>query len=488
MRDNSCKLDGTVTVMTDFNVRVKGRMLCVHEDDLKARENARGASAMQSGLRVPSGIGIGGGGLGSRLTASHGRSINAKASAPPVFPAPEDASGGEVGEDGSMVDQRRSYRFFHVALYPRSAPSSLHTTKKGGKSDEEDYEPVFTEKDGGYTVIFSPIEVSDKTFADLIHKLHEEERVVQTIVLPTRHSWRHVQLWADAFPDAKILTSAAFPIEETSRPSVSEDMHSSEGEKGGGGGCRDFGDGVTGIECPEVDEAELNASTNDPPSADPQPFDTSVPFAEGLGHREDEDRLLDWILLHPGELYLKEFIGLRGEDRPRVELLVPPSSSSSSTPAPHGQSPLPYIAFTPSLRLYFIEGDPATQEYVLYDQHTHTLACSDLFHGEYSDLDPVNSWMCRVWFKFMKGGNHKRIDRVPREKWLSLRHTKGASLAGVRASIDHITRELPIRYLLFSHGTPPLVQDPANALRAQWGLPPLAKSDRPVCEDQARSP
>eukprot|EP00796_Vickermania_ingenoplastis_P010702 gene10702-7434_t len=480
MRDSSSKLDGTVVVITDYNVSAKGRMLCVHEDDLKAAQGARGSPSPRpssrgkgrgrsTGFSGPGGgIGVGGGGFQGAMNASHGKHLGGAANEPPVFPSPDDDE-----SSGNMVDQSKSYRFFHVALYPRAAPATLHD---GKVKDPDAFEPLFREKEGGFTVLYSPVEVSDKTFADLIHKLHEEERVVAAIVLPTTHAWRHVQLWADAFPDAKILSSTAVPLEQNPEDTPEESHAAPEGWTGG---CQDMGDGITGLTFPEVDEAELQAAqmptaapATDAAAGDPEvphqrqapapppgsyAFSSSIPFTSSLGNMDKEDELVDSILLSPGEMYLKQFVGLRREDAHRVEVLVP--DADTAPPAVYD--------LTPALQLRYIPGDPTAHEYVLYDKSTQTLACTDLFHGEYSDLDPVNSWLCRVWFKFMKRGNHKRTDVVPRDKWLALRHAKGASLDAIRAAVDDITRTLPIRLLLYAHGTPPLANNPANALRHQ---------------------
>lgn len=618
MRDPSSALDSTVVLMTDYAVLVKGRMLCIHEEDLKAKQNAMGplrpspssftgsASSMattttrggeeENGVWVDQaarslsaggggtplapplmrrsagmggglgkGIGVGSGGFQGMMQASHGGHLGGAATEPPVFPSPDDpedqfddASTGNDDGDGkgkkrsSMVDPRRSYRFFHVALYPRSAPSSLHSSnftgadgtgeetttkkKKNRNGEEDEFTPVFQEKEGGYTVLYNPVEVSDKTFADLIHKLHVEERVVAAIVLPTRHAWRHVQLWADAFPDAKIISSGPVPIEDDGSPvtTTTQETRNEEG-KGGGtggntspnhtsssfvsgasvspggghrpsspGGCEDMGGGVMGISFPEVDASELAKTAGEvmddasPASAldGPTSFSTgigsaSVSFTNSLGNRQDEDVLVDSILLNPGEMYLKPFTGLRQADANRVTVLRPPHANTeeknphiedharSSSPT----APPTVVPLTPSLQLHYIAGDPNAEEYVLYDAQSQTLACAELYHGEYSDFDPVNSWMARVWFKFMKRGNHKRVDLVPRDKWLGIRYgnhdpQKGpvASLSLLRETIDDLTTRLPIAALVFAHGTPPLVKNPANTLRRQWGMSPMRSS------------
>lgn len=78
------------------------------------------------------------------------------------------------------------------------------------------------------------------------------------------------------------------------------------------------------------------------------------------------------------------------------------------------------MLFTPRIACYRIDGDAIANEYVLFDAHTNTLACTDLFYGDYSDLDLLNSWLCRIWFKFMRRGNFHDISLVPRFKWLQV--------------------------------------------------------------------
>lgn len=493
MRDDSSKLDGTLVMMTDPSVTIKAKMLCVHEDDLKAQA----ASPLSSSTQERVGMGVGSAqGFQGAMNSSHGRHIGSAGQERPIFPSPEDemsndAHGG-VGSNGT-TSAHSSYRFFHVALYPRAAPTSLHPVP----GDVDAFQPVFQEKEGMYTVLYAPIEVGDRTFADLIHKLHVEKKVVGCIVLPTRYAWRHVQLWGDAFPDAAIVCSTAIPMEEPEKEAkqqVQQDGSSSPTE----GGCQVLPNGLVGLVFPEVDEEELagagmgvappvtedkpiyegwgNGSSSGQPSM-PQAFGSSVPFTASLGNREDEDALVDQLLLSPGEMYLKHGVGLRAADRQRVAVL-----GSDSTPihtSPH--SNLHFHALTPSLTLIQVMGDESVREFVLYDANTRTLACTDLYHGEYSDLDPVNSWVCRVWFKFMKGGNHKRTDIVPRYKWLAVRRNNNSTgtLAEIQDFVDRLTRSLPIDHLLYSHGTPPLVQDAANAIRVQWSLKPLKEEELP---------
>lgn len=532
MRDENSKLDNTMVVVTDYEVEVSGRMLIVPEDGesapfvsaVRSSQQAKRAPDASHGsltlqqralLRRPTshqlttapggggGIGNGGaigsqsqnqpsGGPGQRRDDERDNRTDLASVGYTTFPSPE----------GCASDPLTSYRYFKASLFGRRA---LRREEEESGSGAVNIPSLFERCTGGYSVIYNPIELNEKTMVELLMKLKREERVVQAIVSPTRQSWRHLQVWADAFPDAELYSSGEIPI--LSAPHTMSEK--SLGDSGPGtpvsvtarrGGCQDMGNGLTGLSFPEVDlEAErlkeqeaLSDSTKGKSRAQAQPHaeGKTLPLGgtRGKGGKEaEEEEDTQGSPFDPADvlwsgcsLFIESAeheIGLRSEDAHRVRVLAPPplpsdiKSEAGSLPPPH------CVKLTSNIELLHIPGDTTTDEYVLYDATSATLACTDLFHGEYADLDPVNSWVCRVWFKFMKQGNHKRVDIVPRFKWLQV--MQRGTLNEILAAIEYVTRTRPIQSLLFAHGTPPMVVEPANVLRRQWGLPPLHDVELP---------
>jgi hypothetical protein len=138
------------------------------------------------------------------------------------------------------------------------------------------------------------------------------------------------------------------------------------------------------------------------------------------------------------------------------------------------------------LDLVRVLGDPVTDEFVLYHKDSATLSCTDLFHGAYSDYDPVNSWMCRVFFKFMKEGSYKRVDVAPRYKLDAV--AKHGDMGKLAATIEQLCgNDYAWDFLIYAHGTPPLMESPKDALRLQWALRQQTDEERQAFEEQSRS-
>ncbi|CAG9567140.1 conserved hypothetical protein [Leishmania major strain Friedlin] len=488
-----------------------------------------------------------------------------------TFPTPEDCA----------TDAWMSYRYLKAAIFGRRA---LEETKgRASSTDPIDVPALFEKRVGGYTVLYNPIEVNERTFVELLLKLQEEERVVKAIVVPTRPAWRHLQVWADIFPDAELITSGEVPLlpaaaaptwsssgcggNKESADSAADPQHRSTRRSRGGaaalrappsttaasatewrGGCQDMGNGMSGLSFPEVDlvaEAALERQRADEAAAkarataeaaqrerersaapgesgrevDEENDDDAVGTNGGGTATERERRAMlrrqqhklklreemraedarpeaaaakraaaaspsapsndsgdpvD-VLWHDVSFFtekLVQAVGLRESDAWRLRILSPRATSSPQEP------PVDVLRLTPTIELLRIPGDSAVEEYVLLDTNSNSLACTDLYHGEYADLDPVNSWMCRVWFKFMKRGDYKRTDLVPRYKWLQVLQQR--SLSVVQSAIDDLTRRRPIKCVLSAHGTPPLRGvDAVDTLRRQWNLPPLHPAERP---------
>ncbi|ESS65410.1 hypothetical protein TCDM_06236 [Trypanosoma cruzi Dm28c] len=404
MRDDSSKLDNTMVFVTDYNVETKGRMPTFSS---KAEDAAEMAEREQ---RIGEDVG-----KWEERTLRH-RWRRAAA-------ARRHCSSGNGG---------------NFPFSPNSA-LSLHTRQSHVVEDEQQSALEKTrrlvEREGAHTVLYNPIATDPKTFSATIRKLNEEERVVKTIVVPTRQGWGSVNVWTEAFPDADILCSGdGLHHGALHQPSAKEERRV--------GGCMNMGNGVTGLSFPEVE-------TND--SSNAEDFNDA---ASAAATNLDRDNICRLFLQHAPAANWQE-----ADDEVRRSPRVIPLGEV----AQH--------RITPNIDLLRVAGDDQTNEYVLYDCESGALACTDLFHGEYGDFDPVNTWMCRVWFKFMKGGNYKRIDFVPQLKWLQIK--RHGSLELLRGTVDMLTRTRPINYLLYAHGTPPRIEDPADSLRLQWGMPPL---------------
>ncbi|KEG14527.1 hypothetical protein DQ04_00421060 [Trypanosoma grayi] len=414
MKDDTSKLDNTMMFVTDYNVDVKGNMLTLRsesEEDADAVEKQRHPGEgdeewQERALRQR-----------WRRTAANRRN---------------NSSHG----DGSLAE---------ASLRPYTRQSHLGNA---GQSETEKTRR-FVERHGGHTVLYNPIDTDQKTFDATIQKLRDEERVVKTIVVPTRQGWGSVHTWAEAFPDADIFCSGDAILNGDRRLPLQQ-QGQQDGEVRRVGGCVDMGNGVTGLSFPEVVENETAADTAASNEIDE--------CAASVGDSESVCRLFSHQLSAAGG---KGPVDDEVRHLPRVRPL----------------GTVPQQQITPDIELVRVAGDDQTNEYVLYDRGSGCIACTDLFHGEYGDLDPVNSWMCRVWFKFMKGGNYKRIDLVPQFKWLEVK--RHGSLDAIRGTVDMLTRTRRIKYLLYAHGTPPRTEDPANALRLQWGLPPLEEKEQP---------
>lgn len=140
---------------------------------------------------------------------------------------------------------------------------------------------------------------------------------------------------------------------------------------------------------------------------------------------------------------------------------------------------------TASTRLVLVQGDEATNEYVMVHDESSSLSCTDLFHGAYADFDPVNTWVCRVFFKFMKDGDYKRIDIPPRYKLDAV--TQGGNTEAFSRTIKFLCSDPSMNWetLLFAHGTPPVAGNGREALRDQWRVltSPESHVSRPKNED-----
>ncbi|KAG8348518.1 hypothetical protein TRVL_00656 [Trypanosoma vivax] len=409
MRDNSSRLDNTVVFATDYTAEVAGTVLTYSTP----AEDA----ALEKGQEQ-----------------RHGESVEA-------FRERLTKQRWQRGCTSKHKNRYGGTSSVETALRPFTLKSH-----QGTRSDDDaEKQRRFVRREGGYTVLYNPIDVDPATFRATLTKLHNEERVVKTIVVPTRQAWGSVRPWAEAFPDAEILCSGEKPVAP-----VFSGVELSAAPCSVGGGCMDMGNGLTGLSFPEVDvlrEVEdVAVAAKDGEEARMEAVVTAAV--------EDINNMCRLYAQHASS------DGWQAVDNElRYSPRVQPLSSDG-----HRQ-------LTPNIELLRVDGDDQTNEYLLYDASSQSLSCTDLFHGEYGDLDPVNSWLCRVWFKFMRRGNYKRIDLVPEFKWLQVRQQGG--LEAVHRTVDEVTKNRTIKYLLFAHGTPPLLEDPANALRRQWGMSPL---------------
>ncbi|RNF18442.1 uncharacterized protein Tco025E_04462 [Trypanosoma conorhini] len=403
MRDDSSKLDNTMVFLTDYTVAAKGRMPTFTSD---AEEAAERAERQQR--------------LGEDAAAWEERALRHRWRKTAANQRHSSSGHGGFSHFAQNSPLRSLTRQSHSAEEEQAA---LEKTRR------------LVERDGAHTVLYNPIATDPKTFGATVRKLNEEERVVKTIVVPTRQAWGSVNVWAEAFPDAEILCSgAAHPRGAPHRPQQAEERRV--------GGCMDMGNGVTGLSFPEVEAGEC-ANAEEVSDA-----------AAATAAAADRDNVCRLFLQHSPASNWQD-----ADDEVRRSPRVRPLGDVSQH------------HITPNIDLVRVAGDDETNEYVIYDSASGALACTDLFHGEYGDLDPVNTWMCRVWFKFMKGGDYKRVDVVPQLKWLQVK--RHGSLELLRCTVDRLTRERPVKYLIYAHGTPPRIENPADALRTQWGMPLL---------------
>ncbi|KAG5508691.1 hypothetical protein JIQ42_08480 [Leishmania sp. Namibia] len=632
MRDDNAKLDNTMVVVTDYKVEVEARMPIVPQaastaligPKIALAQDANGSGAEGSGplagtafgrscgltleqrallrrsvhhvVQIPGGGGDSGLGLGGMRSPF--AALSGSAAVPPAASRspkagtasgsrPSGASGGAAAStamhnampgytsfptpEDCATDAWASYRYLKAAIFGRRA---LEEAEDASPTRRIDVSALFEKRAGGYTVLYNPIEVNERTFVEVLLKLQQEERVVKAIVVPSRPAWRHLQVWADIFPDAELITSgevpllpaeAAWPDNGSSSAAALSAPYSTTPASAAEwrGGCQDMGNGMTGVLFPEVDleaeaalereraheaaakarstaeaaqrEREHSAAPRTQHSGavnktgrevdDDDEEDNEAAGATGgdtaaererravlrrqqhklrlrqemraeklrakaaaaeapeVAHVRDKgvnatsgdvgDDIVD-VLWGDASFFTEkrvQAIGLREGDARRLRILSPRAASS----------PVDVLRLTPTIELLRIPGDASAEEYVLLDANSKALACTDLYHGEYADLDPANSWMCRVWFKFMKRGNHKRTDLVPRFKWLQVLQQR--SLSVIQAAIDDLTRQRPIQYVLSAHGTPPLDGvEAVNTLRRQWKLPPLHPAERPQGE------
>ncbi|RHW70010.1 hypothetical protein DPX39_090020500 [Trypanosoma brucei equiperdum] len=401
MNDTTSRLDNTVVFVSDYDVQVKATVLTYaseEDEDALLREQKRLEGESDEEWQ------------GRLLRQRWQRSA-----------AGRRKSGGNTGSSSFEASLRSFTRQSH---HSNDGPDELGKAKR------------LVEREGAHTVLYNPIDVDPKTFVATINKLNDENRVVKTIVVPTRQAWGSVHAWAEAFPDAEILCSGEKPIPSGAQNRQQEVVRPT-------GGCMNMGNGLTGLSFPEVDEAEVAVGS----AVD---NDTEVAMVA-----DDINNICRLCSSQPDSVSWRV-----ADEEVRCSSRVQPLGT------------LIQKQITPNIELLRVAGDDLTNEYVMYDRNSASLACTDLFHGEYGDLDPVNSWLCRVWFKFMKQGNYKRVDRVPEFKWLQVKNH--GDLKAVRESVDIITSMFPMKFLLYAHGTPPLAENPANALRLQWGMPPLS--------------
>ncbi|KAG5512569.1 hypothetical protein GH5_08538 [Leishmania sp. Ghana 2012 LV757] len=613
MRDDNAKLDNTMVVVTDYKVEVEARMPIVPQaastaligPKIAPAQDANGSGAdgprplpgtafgrscgltleqramlrrsVHHVVQIPGGggdSGLGLGGMRSPFAAPLGSGAvpSAASSSPKAGTAigsrPSGASGCAAAStvmynampgytnfptpEECATDEWASYRYLKSAIFGRRA---LEEAEDASPTRRIDVSALFEKRAGGYTVLYNPIEVNERTFVEVLLKLQQEERVVKAIVVPSRPAWRHLQVWADIFPDAELITSSEVPLlpaeaawpdngssgaAALSGPYSTTPASAAEWRRG----CQDMGNGMTGVLFPEVDleaeaalerkraheaaakarntaeaalrERECSAAARtqhlgaadktgrevdedddeeDNEAAGPTGGDTAAERERRAMLRRQQhklrlrqemrdkgvratsgdggDDIVD-VLWRDASFFTEkraQAIGLREGDAQRLRILSPRAASS----------PVDVLRLTPTIELLRIPGDAAAEEYVLFDANSKALACTDLYHGEYADLDPANSWMCRVWFKFMKRGNHKRTDLVPRFKWLQVLQQR--SLSVIQAAIDDLTRQRPIQYVLSAHGTPPLDGvEAVNTLRRQWKMPPLHPAERPQGE------
>lgn len=130
-----------------------------------------------------------------------------------------------------------------------------------------------------------------------------------------------------------------------------------------------------------------------------------------------------------------------------------------------------------------VPGDAITNELVLLHKPSRCMACTDLFHGAYADFDPLNTWMCRAWFKFNRNGDYKDARVLPLFRRRQIEAQNGGAVEKGGKGIGPVAefvRELVTSdehfggghfdIICHSHGTPPSRASAKELLMAQYDL------------------
>jgi hypothetical protein len=162
-------------------------------------------------------------------------------------------------------------------------------------------------------------------------------------------------------------------------------------------------------------------------------------------------------------------------EREAKELLKPDPAPADM--APNVRIMDPYVGHDifgdGASRLLHISGDRATNEFAMFHAPSQTLACTDLYHGGYTDHDPMNTWLCRVWFKFQRAGNFKCMTTLPAYRKIQIE--KHGNMGEMQACVDDLTQAFPIQRILCAHGSQPIAETPVTFLREMYELPPLER-------------
>jgi hypothetical protein len=123
------------------------------------------------------------------------------------------------------------------------------------------------------------------------------------------------------------------------------------------------------------------------------------------------------------------------------------------------------------VELHYIPGEPGLEEFVLFHPDSKMLSCTDLYHGPYQDYDPCNTWMCRVWFKFARKGNYKSTTILPGYRRSAIEAAQPDGMAKMQQVVEKLCT-LNWNKLVYAHGTPMIIENAKNILRAQYDLEP----------------
>ena len=438
-------------------------------------------------------------------------------------------------------------------------------------------DPTLLDADGrAYTVLYNPVEPDEKTLYVINKRL--ENKDVQAIIVPSRQAFGQLRMWMERFPKAHIIASGnGIPesaVEDglfdtvVSRDDIEVDITTpfeakfleddgfyrvvSEGNKWDG--SRVFSD--------NHEESDM-VPAGDRPSLDAK---GKMRWDEAFGRAVDSIPLVH-AGMHSGSTpnsnessisaTLKELAGKkemdlgkkgkRGEDyesallpefvvasaakrvayRARIQRYIEkrftfvPAPSLKATPlvgqASFADCNRP-IFLTRNIAIQRVPGDDLTNELILLDRLSNSISCTDLFHGGYADFDPLNTWMCRVWFKFNRGGDYKDSRVMPGFKRAQItRHHGGleeiqafvkelGSLEPNHTGEDVFSRfdrdvgsklfmsgpgrrsaasggsKFHVNMVCHAHGTPPTIVNIRTLLLAQYDL---AQCEKPHQQDRS---
>ena len=277
---------------------------------------------------------------------------------------------------------------------------------------------------------------------------------ISTIIVPSQQTYGKIGFWMEEFPSARIIASGpSIP------PRVAEELFAGKTE--------------------EQKAAMLKRFT----FIAPAPVITPVPTA--------------------GSAAAAAAAAASGSDgagaSSHQNFGLPTDAHESLSPAPPVLNIAPEALLDQSsltigdgVSLRRVPGDALTNELVLLHGLSRSLACTDLFHGAYADFDPLNTWMCRAWFKFNRNGDYKDARILPLFRRRQIEAQNGGSVEKggqglgpmqqfvaelVEKDKEWMGTRQGVDIICHSHGTPPTRADAMDLLMAQYDLKTVPRQE-----------